>query len=101
MILDGADGISAFVLPLEAAEEYTDHGLPVTAKGEGNFPDKGRNAHPTRGAVWVNWIHHRPLRVFGLPVEADLETSNSRIEGFSWATREIQPGARFQIAWAL
>lgn len=101
MILDSAGGMSAFVLPLETAEEYNDHGLAAPAKGEGTFLAKKGNAYPTRGAVWVNWISHRPSRVFGLPVEVDLEMSNSRIEGFSWATREIHPGARFQIAWAL
>ncbi len=100
MTLDSADGPATFMLPLEAADEYAANSLPMVDRG-GALSYNRTNTGPTRGAVWVNWIGHKPSRVTGLPVEADLDVSMSRVDGFSWAIREIQPGARFQIAWTL
>ena len=99
MNLDAAGGKSTFILPLEASDDYVGIGRP-SADHDGAFP-LSRKSTTTRGAVWVEWIGSKPRRVMGLPVDADLEFSKSLIEGFSWSTREIHPGARFQLDWAL
>ena len=95
--LDSADGISAFVLPLETEEPFADSHYNM---GDNDTsPSTGWQA--TKGAVWVEWVGRKPLRVTGLPADADVEMSTSRIEGFSWATHAIQPGAHFQFAWTM
>jgi hypothetical protein len=106
MTLDDVNGSSALVLPLEADGDYAVNGrAPVDsdrASPTSLMSPPGSATKPAvRGAVWVEWIGSKPSRVMGLPAEADLEISKSRIEGFSWATREIQPGARFQLSWEL
>ena len=90
-------GFLSLVLPLEAECENGVDGSP--AAGTDGLP--ALPAKPaTRGAVWVEWIGNQPTRVLGLPIEADVELSQTRIQGFSWATDEIEPGARFHLAWA-
>jgi len=97
MTLDATEGFPALILPLEATEEYAASGLLV-ADNEDTIPLSRR---PTRGSVWVAWTGSKPSRVMGLPAEADLEISKSRVEGFSWAARELAPGATFHFAWTL
>jgi hypothetical protein len=97
MTLDASEGFPALILPLEASEKYAASGLLV-ADNEDAIPPSRR---PVRGSVWVAWTGNKPSRVMGLPDDADLEISKSRVEGFSWAARDLQPGATFQFAWTL
>ena len=102
MTLDVADDSFAFILPLEAEDKYNATGLPAFANHDAvTSSTRSTRWQSTRGAVWVEWVGRKPTRVMGLPAEADLEISKSRIGGFSWTTHEIQPGARFQLAWTL
>ena len=101
--LEPQDGLPAFILPLEAEGNYAARGLPETDE-PASIPSStsmpmARSG--TRGAVWVEWIGDKPWRVTGLPEDADVEMSKSLIGGFSWATGEIQTGARFHLSWAL
>ena len=101
--LEPQDGLPAFILPLEAEGDYASSGLPATNKSAAipSSTSMPMARLGTRGTVWVEWIGGKPWRVTGLPEDADVEMSNSRIEGFSWATGEIQAGARFHLSWTL
>jgi len=96
--VDAAGAGSTLTLPLDAADEYAMR-RPSLDEPDAPLPSSSRSN--TRGAVWVEWIGRKPARVTGLPVDADLELSGTQVAGFSWATRAIQSGARFQLAWAL
>ena len=102
MILPATGDISTFDLPLEAEEERGINRTPAIDADNGfALPATPVTRPVIRGAVWVEWIGNKPTRVIGLPVDADLEVSKARIEGFSWVTDEIQPGARFHLAWMM
>ena len=100
MALDATAGKQAFILPLEVTDkhEMSPHGSVESMNAFNS--SKVNPTPPIRGAVWVAWTGSKPSRVLGLPFNADLEISNSRIEGFSWATAGIHPGAALHLAWA-
>ena len=92
---DGEGGRSSFELPLAPASHSTGW---IPAAAEGIHPSKSQS---TKGAIWVEWGNKNPSQVWGLPVDAALEISKSRIEAFSWSTQEIEPGAQLQLVWSL
>lgn len=92
---DGENGNSSFKLPLAPADHSADGTL---AAAEHGFVSQ---SPLTKAAVWVEWVGRKPTKVVGLPVDADLEITKSRVEGFSWAASDIRPGASLQLAWSL
>ncbi len=100
MTLDSEGGMAGFSLLLDQEEGASANRFPETKGDDGTHSHGKDGGKSTRGAVWVNWTGNRPSRVLGLPTEAALKLAASRVEGFSWETAEIQPGARLQLAWA-
>lgn len=93
MTLEAQSGATGLALQLDAGEER----LPrADDRVHGDIA-----AHAIRGAVWVEWTGRHPSRVIGLPVDADIEQSASQIEGFSWTTGALEPGARLQLSWSI
>ncbi len=100
LVLDGTASGQTFILPLEVPDEHEmtlRSSVEITSAFDSSMVIA---TPPIRGAVWVAWTGGKPSRVLGLPFDADLEISNSRIEGFSWATDGILPGAVLHLAWA-
>ncbi|MEQ1516676.1 MAG: hypothetical protein ABL931_09330 [Usitatibacteraceae bacterium] len=54
----------------------------------------------TRGAVWVEWVGAKPIRLLDSPRGATVEKSGAQIAGLSWASQQLDKDARFQLAWA-
>lgn len=91
---DGNGGSASFKLPLAPSDQVTDGTRAAAGGALSKTPS-------TKAAVWVEWIGRKPTHVVGVPTDADLEISKSRVDGFSWAAKEIRPGALLQLAWSL
>ncbi|MEP7154547.1 MAG: hypothetical protein ABI905_02150 [Betaproteobacteria bacterium] len=93
------NGQQAFTLPLDATEMQP--ATPGRAQVRAQVRAQGRDiAAPTKAALWVEWVGKNPSQVWGLPADASLELTKTRIDGFSWAANMIEPGAFLQLSWA-
>jgi hypothetical protein len=55
----------------------------------------------THGSVWVEWVGAKPARVANLPKNVVIERDARAIAGLSLESPALQPGEKFQLAWAM
>ncbi len=92
---DGDSESPSFKLPL-APGDHSANRIPAVADEA-----IASKQPPIKGSLWVEWVGRKPTQIVGLPTDADLEVSKARVDGFSWAAKDIAPGAILQLAWSL